>query len=302
MTELVSISDCQIPHRDDDGHKGTFGRVLIVAGGDGMSGAACLAGKAALRGGAGLVTVMVPKCIQAIVAGYEPGYMTVGYEVAVASLEDAILGISGQAAECLKAQAAGQDVVAVGPGLGTDSEAEQLVKVALQELPCPVVLDADALNVCAKNDLFSETSALSESVADRIVTPHPGEFARLTGLTVAEVQADRAGLAESFARQHGLIVVLKGPETVATDGERTFVNKTGNSGLATGGSGDVLTGLLSAVVALELPVFDAACIAVWLHGAAGDSAAEAFSSEAMIASDLPQHFGRAWRSLRSTVR
>lgn len=297
MTEFVSIADCQIPDRNDDGHKGTFGRVLVVAGSDGMSGAACLAGKAALRGGSGLVTLIVPKCIQSIVAGYEPGYMTVGYDVQAASLEDAIFGISGQSVECLKVQAARQDVVAIGPGLGTGSDAVQLVKAALCELPCPVVLDADALNVCAAGRLLSEMSPGGRA-AGRVLTPHPGEFARLTGMTVAEVQADRVGHARSFAKQHGVTVVLKGPETCVTDGDRVYLNDTGNSGMATGGSGDVLTGLLAAVVGQGVPVFDAACVAVWLHGAAGDSAAEAFSREAMIASDLPMHFGRAWRRLR----
>lgn len=302
MSETVSIADCQIPERNDDGHKGTFGRVLIVAGSDGMSGAACLAGKAALRGGAGLVTVMVPKCIQAIVAGYEPGYMTVGYDAAAVSLEDAILGNSGQSVEFLKVHAADKCVVAIGPGLDTGADAQQLVKSAVRELPCPVVLDADALNVCAEGGFLSKGLDNDGRAGDRIVTPHPGEFARLLGTTVAEVQANRVEMAQSFAKQFGLIVVLKGPETVVTDGERIYLNDTGNSGMATGGSGDVLSGLLAAIIGQQVSAFDAACVAVWLHGAAGDSAAEAFSRESLIASDLPQHFGRAWRSLRSTVR
>lgn len=299
MSEMISIADCQVPSRDDDGHKGTFGRVLIVAGSDGMSGAACLAGTAALRGGAGLVTVMIPKCIQPIVAGYEPGYMTVGFESKEKSFEDALLGQGDNVSDLLKSLWGNQNAIALGPGLGTSAEAEQLVKCAMQESPCPVILDADALNLCAEKNLLSSLlPPMNDTTPSRVITPHPGEFARLVGTSIADVQADRVSNAEGFAKQHGLIVVLKGPETIVTDGVRVYINDTGNSGMATGGSGDVLTGLLAAVVAQGVPVFDAACVAVWLHGAAGDSAAEAFSREAMIASDLPTHFGRAWRKLR----
>lgn len=301
MSEFVSIADCQIPDRHDDGHKGTFGRALIVAGSDGMSGAACLAGKAALRGGAGLVTVMTPRCIQPIVAGYEPGYMTVGFQSNKKSFEDVPPGQDDSVADLLRSHWANQNVLALGPGLGLSSEAEQLVKCALVESPCPVILDADALNLCANKDLLTMLPTGESSFAQRVVTPHPGEFARLTGRSIADVQADRVASAQAFAKQHKQVVVLKGPQTVVADGARVYVNDTGNSGMATGGSGDVLTGLLAAVIAQGVPVFDAACVAVWLHGVAGDSAAEAFSREAMIASDLPEHFGRAWRKLRSVM-
>lgn len=299
MSESISIADCRIPSRYDDGHKGTFGRVLIVAGSDGMSGAACLAGKAALRGGAGLVTVMVPKCIQPIVAGYEPGYMTVGFESTEKSFEDVMLGQGDDIGDLLKSRWGNQDVIALGPGLGTSTEAEQLVKCAVQESPCSVVFDADALNLCAKQDLLSLSPPMNDKTPSRVITPHPGEFARLSGKSIDDVQANRVSSSAEFAKQHSLIVVLKGPQTVVTDGVQVYINDTGNSGMATGGSGDVLTGLLAAVLAQGVPVFDAACVAVWLHGAAGDSAADAFSREAMIASDLPQHFGRAWRKIRS---
>lgn len=301
MSEIVSIADCQIPARHDDGHKGTFGRALVVAGSDGMSGAACLAGKSALRGGAGLVTVLVPRSIQPIVAGYEPGYMTVGFESAEKSFEDILLGDEDDVADQLKTAWRNQDVVAIGPGLGLSAEAEQLVKCALRQSPCPVILDADALNLCADEDLLAMLPTEESTAVQRVMTPHPGEFARLTGKSIADIQVDRIANAAQFATQHKLVVVLKGPQTVVADGTRVYVNDTGNSGMATGGSGDVLTGLLAAVIAQGVPVFDAACVAVWLHGAAGDSAAEAFSREAMIASDLPQHFGRAWRKLRSMM-
>ncbi|MEP3479390.1 MAG: NAD(P)H-hydrate dehydratase [Fuerstiella sp.] len=299
MSENVSIADCQIPERHHDGHKGTFGRALIVAGSDGMSGAACLAGKATLRGGAGLVTVMVPKCVQAIVAGYEPGYMTVGFEATERSFEDVLLGEDGDVADLLKRHGGNQDVIAIGPGLGTSAEAGQLVKCAVTESPCPVILDADALNLCADENFLATFATDEASELSAVVTPHPGEFARLTGEPIADIQAHRVSSAVQFAKRHHLVVVLKGPQTIVADAGRVYVNETGNSGMATGGSGDVLTGLLAAVIAQGVPLYDAACVAVWLHGAAGDFAAETFSREAMIASDLPQHFGQAWRKLRS---
>ncbi len=300
MCEVISIADCQIPSREDAGHKGTFGRAFIIAGSVGMSGAACLAGKAALRGGAGLVTVMVPQSIQSIVAAYEPSYMTVGFEAADRSFEDLLLGQDDAVASCLKSVWGNQDVVAIGPGLGQSLEAKQLVQCALLESPCPVILDADALSLCADQELLAEQPATDSVSVSRIVTPHPGEFAKMTGQSIADIQADRTRSAQQFAKQHQLVVVLKGAQTVVADESRVYVNDTGNSGLATGGSGDVLTGLLAAMMAQGVPAFDAACVAVWLHGTAGDFAAEASSREAMIASDLPRYFGDAWRKLRVT--
>ena len=299
MCEVISIADCQIPSREDAGHKGTFGRAFIIAGSVGMSGAACLAGKAALRGGAGLVTVMVPQSIQSIVAAYEPSYMTVGFEAADRSFEDLLLGQDDAVASCLKSVWGNQNAIAIGPGLDTSGEAVQLVKCVVKESPCPVILDADALNICADEDLLATFPADGGPTFSGVATPHPGEFARLTGQSIADIQAHRVSSAVQFAKQHKLVVVLKGPQTVVADAGRVYVNETGNSGMATGGSGDVLTGLLAALIAQGSPLYDAACVAVWLHGAAGDFAAETFSREAMIASDLSQYFGHAWRKLRA---
>lgn len=279
----------ELPDRPADGHKGTFGRVLIVAGSRGMSGAAALAGTAALRGGAGLVSVALPQSVQTSVASLEPGYMTIGLN------ETAAGGVAESAFRELSPHLTGKDAVAIGPGLGSTSEVRGLARRLFVELTSPLVIDADGLNVLA-NDFRSGTITHS-SPAPRILTPHPGEFARLRGSSIADVERDREKAAREFATEHGVVVVLKGPGTVVTDGDRLAVNATGNSGLGTGGSGDVLSGLLAAVVARGGDAFEAARLAVWLHGLAGDLAAEDLSEPGLIAFDLPRYFGAAWKDL-----
>lgn len=273
-----------VPHRRDDGHKGDYGHALIVAGQVGMSGAACLAGKAALRGGAGLVTVATPISIQPTIAAYEPSYLTLG-------LPETHGAIGFGALETIHRALHVATAVAIGPGLGTAEPARQIVRALYRSLPIPMIIDADGLNVLAASgdDLTRDPGA-----GARIMTPHPGEFARLTGETTATIQAAREKFANEFARRHGLTVVLKGKETVVTDGYRMAINTTGNSGMATGGTGDVLTGLLTALVAQKLPSFEAAQLAVWLHGRAGDIAAEKHSQPGLIASDLLDYLGSAW--------
>lgn len=278
--------------RPADGHKGTFGRVLIVAGSRGMSGAAALAGIAALRGGAGLVSVAVPESILTAVSAAEPAYMTI-------PLREAAAGhVTETAFNQIQPHLVGKNAVAAGPGLGTSSQVRGLVRRLFHDVTSTLVLDADALNVLA--DDFRAGTALRTGAAQssvRILTPHPGEFARLCGISVIEVENDRETLARQFAARHAVTVVLKGPGTIVTDGVRLSVNATGNSGMATGGSGDVLTGLLTAVLAQGEDAFEAARLAVWLHGRAGDLAAETHSQPGLIASDLPDFLGAAWRDL-----
>lgn len=277
-----------LPPRPADGHKGTFGRVLIVAGSRGMSGAACLAGSAALRGGAGLVTVATPESVQPIVAGYEPSYLTVGVA------EDDAGRISQAALSALSDLVARQDAAAIGPGLGQSVELADAVATLYQTAAIPLVVDADALNALA-----GRRAALprAPSLGPRILTPHPGEFARLTGLDAATVQARRVELAADFAAQHQVVVLLKGAGTVITDGRRLAINPTGNSGMATGGTGDVLTGLLVALLGQGLEAFAAARLGAFLHGLAGDLAAADLSQPGLIASDLPRYLAAAWKSL-----
>ena len=280
----IDIPPLVLPDRPADAHKGTFGSALIVAGSRGMSGAAALAGLGALRGGAGLVYVALPEGIVASVAGVEPSYLTIPLP------EDRDGRFSDAALPALIDRSAGMDAVAIGPGCGQSDGVRRIVVDLYARIECPLVVDADALNLMARNP-----ASLPRHAGSRILTPHPGEFARLTGNDTQTVQAERQSLAERFAAENGVIVVLKGRETVITDGEATFVNPTGNSGMATGGSGDVLTGVIAALLAQGLPALEAARTGGYLHGLAGDLAAAHFSEPGLMASDLPRYLGRAWK-------
>ncbi len=249
-----------------------------------MSGAAALAGLGALRGGAGLVYVACPESIASTVAVIEPSYLTIDLP------EDHAGRITLEALDLLQPHLASVDCVALGPGLGQSASLGQLVATILATTEKPCLLDADALNLIA-----GCLDWLKGNRGPRILTPHPGEFARLTGRTTAAVQADRESLALEFAKQHNVVLVLKGAGSVITDGEQITINPTGNPGMATGGTGDVLTGLIAALVAQGMVPFDAAQLGCHLHGLAGDLAAEEWGQPGLIASDLPRHLGKAWR-------
>jgi ADP-dependent NAD(P)H-hydrate dehydratase len=286
IERITTLPD--LPPRSNAAHKGTFGKAMVVAGSRGMSGAACLAGQAALRGGAGLVAVAAPAGILPIIAGYEPSYLTVPLQedvdgrIALSALSDVI--------ERLNDATAG----AIGPGLGRSADLDELVHSVYRTVEKPLVVDADGLNA-----LVARPDVLTAGIAagPRILTPHPGEFARLSGLTTAAVQASREEAAAEFAARAGAIVVLKGAGTVITDGDRIAINPTGNSGLATGGTGDVLTGVIAALLAQGLEPFAAAQFGAYLHGLAGDLAAAERSQPGLIASDLPRYLAAAWRRL-----
>ena len=256
--------------------------MLIVGGCRGMSGAACLAGVAALRGGAGLVRVAVPEAIQAVVAGYEPSYLTAGL------VEDKDGRISGEARSQIVELVEGNDVVALGPGLGLSPGLVALVSWLYANTKKPMVVDADGLNALAR---LPET--LAQAGGARVLTPHPGEFGRLSGLDAKAIHQRRTGVALEFAKRHSVVLVLKGHGSVVTDGQRLWVNPTGNPGMATGGTGDVLTGLVAAFLAQGLAPFQAAQLAVYVHGLAGDLAEEQFGERALIASDLLGYLARA---------
>lgn len=255
-----------LPARPRDGHKGTFGTVLVVAGQPGMAGAAILAATAALRGGAGLVQAMVPRALQPVLA------------VAVPCATSRV----ANAANARRA-AAEADAVVVGPGLGTGPACGRVLAAVLAAARRPVVVDADALNLLAPLPPRGGVRAK----APLVLTPHPGEAARLLSVATAEVQRDRAAALRELCRRSGAVVVLKGAGTLVGDGARWFQNRTGNPGLGTGGSGDVLAGLLGALLAQGLAPFDAACLAVHVHGAAGDRVARRIGERGLIASDLP---------------
>ncbi len=285
MSTLIRISDVpQLPSRAVDSHKGSYGRVVITGGSVGMSGAISLAGLGALRGGAGLVYLACPMSIWSAVAAIEPSYLTVPLPEDVNG-RLAIPSIPEILTACQNA-----DAVAIGPGLGQSDDLREVVSHIVRHVDMPCVVDADALNL-----LVDRLEILASTPAARVLTPHPGEFARLTGLTTAAVQANRESLAIEFAQRHRVVLVLKGAGTIVTDGLRVFINRTGNPGMATGGTGDVLTGLITALIAQGAGPFDAACLGCHLHGLAGDIAAEELSPPGLIASDLPKYLPRAWK-------
>jgi hydroxyethylthiazole kinase-like uncharacterized protein yjeF len=271
-----------------DSHKGDFGRVSVVAGSRGKTGAAFLAAMAALRSGAGLVTVATPSSCVPIVASMAPEFMT----------EALSEGSDGTVAESAIEQILDMrhDVVACGPGLGRTPGVAALVRQILERTDAPLVLDADALMV------LGERPEILSGRDDRhvIITPHPGEMARLAGTTVEDVQAHRLEISAEFAARHSVFVVLKGHRTIiATPDGKLFVNPTGGAGLATGGTGDVLTGIIAAWLAQLLDAEAACRLGVFLHGAAGDLAEADEGQVAMTATSVLGNLGAALRQLLS---
>jgi len=270
--------------RDPDTHKGDYGRVLIVAGSPGKTGAAHLAAMGALRSGAGLVTIATTASAAPVVAAMAPEYMT----LALAE-RDGALDAERALEQILALQA---DVIAVGPGLGTDAAQEAIVFGLIARSGVPLVLDADALNICAR----AADRLRGRDGLEIAITPHPGEMARLLDVSTEEVQQNRVEVARKFATSHNVYVVLKGHRTlVAAPDGRVAINRTGNPGMATGGTGDVLTGVVAAWMAQLLDP-EAACRAgVYLHGRAGDLASAALGQPALTAGDVVRHLGQAWQ-------
>lgn len=271
--------------RAADAHKGDFGRITVVAGSLGKTGAAHLAALAALRSGAGLVTVATPGSCVPVLAATAPEFMTEPIS------EEAGTIAAGAIEEVLRMR---HDVIACGPGLGRTAGAREFVTALLDRASVPLVLDADALTALA-----DDPGRLSgREDRDVIITPHPGEMARLVNSTIEEVQANRLTVATDFATSHHVYVVLKGHRTIiATPTGRAFINPTGNPGMATAGSGDVLTGMIAAWLGQLLDAEAACRLAVFLHGTAGDLAAAEGGEVAMIASDLLTQLGSALKRL-----
>jgi ADP-dependent NAD(P)H-hydrate dehydratase len=280
MERVVEIP--KLPMRRPESNKGDFGRVLIVGGSRNMPGAPALAALAALRSGAGLVTVAVPRSIQQTVVSLVP----CATSIALAEDEDGL--ISEQAAHDLSKLILEQkkfDVVAVGPGLGKAPVGSLIQDLNRNKIPN--VIDADGLNILAGTDWHGQLSGPC------VITPHPGELARLLGLTVSEIQSNReyqAQHAVSLMRKNSgtkaAVALLKGIGTVVTDGEQIYINTTGNPGMATGGSGDILTGIIAALIGQKLSPFQAAVLGAYIHGRAGDLAAKQLGEISLIASDL----------------
>jgi len=276
--------------RDAHANKGNVGKVLIVAGSLGKSGAACLAGEAALRAGCGLVTIATPESSQPIVAS------RVIAECMTESLAETSAGtVSREAADRVLELASERDVIAIGPGLGSAHQSTRtLVRAVTMKRQRPMVIDADALNSLAP---WAE-NLRGTAEMPMVLTPHPGEMARLVSKSIADVTRDPIHTARSFAVARGVILVLKGsPSVVAAPDGQVYVNSTGNAGMATGGTGDVLTGMIASFIAQKHDdPLNATIAAVYLHGLAGDIAASKLGTRAMIASDITSHLGEAFTS------
>lgn len=259
-----------LPTRDDRAHKGDFGRILLLCGSRGYTGAAALAAMGALRTGAGLVYLAVPESIYAIEAAKL-------LEPIVLPMPDADGMLSSAAITQIAEVLPRMDAVLIGPGLGQSDETRQVVFWLLQNYSGPVIVDADGINV-----LHSHTDVLRGRNGVTVLTPHSGEFARIGG----SVSSAREQAAAELAKELGAIIVLKGHRTVITDGCSGYINTTGNPGMAVGGSGDILAGMITALIGQGIAPMEAAACAVWAHGAAGDICAREIGQYGMLPSDM----------------
>lgn len=282
-----------IAPRPVESNKGSYGHVLVVGGSFGKAGSVAMAGMSALRVGAGLSTVATAKSTLATVAGFHPEVMT-------EPLPETNAGtISADAEEKIEKLAKGKSVLAIGPGISREEETSALVRALVAKNHLPMVIDADGLN--AFEDRAEELNGRGRTI---VITPHPGEMARLVGSSIADVQADRLGTARRFARQHELIVVLKGHRTlvVKPDGD-AWVNVTGNPGMATGGTGDILTGMVAGMIAQNpKDAFMATLAAVHLHGLAGDVIRETVGEHSLVATDLLRGLPEAFRRTQNAAK
>lgn len=259
--------------RDDFGHKGDFGKIAIIGGSMGMTGSSYLASNAALKAGAGLVYNIVPREIFDI--------MSIKFIEPIAKTFDDL--------EEMEKFLEGIDAVAMGPGMGLGAYGKKVFERTIKAEK-NLLIDADGLNILSKNlNLLEERKDFTT-----ILTPHEGEFARLTGLSLEKIKNNRKAVAEEFAKTYKVILVLKGHETIVTDGERTYTNRTGNSGMATGGSGDVLTGIISALMK-NYNLFDAARLGVYIHGLSGDIYARKNSKTSLRARDLIENLDNVFK-------
>ena len=307
---LITFKDITqlIAPRPRDSNKGMYGHVLVIGGSVGKAGAAAMAGFSALRAGAGLVTVGTARSVLPTVAGFHPELMTEPLD----ETSDGTIAL--KSLQIIERVAEKKTVLAIGPGISRNEETAELVRGLVSEFTAPIVLDADGLNAFEgrAKDLnrrdrrdHAESAANGVSGADTngtlVLTPHPGEMSRLTGLSVKAVQRDRVEVARKFAQEHGLILVLKGDRTiVANETGEAWVNPTGNPGMATGGTGDILTGIIAGMLAQNPQhAFESVMAAVYLHGLAGDIACERVGEHSLVATDLVKALPEAFRRVRA---
>ncbi len=280
-----------LARREREGNKGSYGHVLVIGGSLGKAGAAAMAGFAALRAGAGLSTIATPRSALATVAAYHPEVMT----VPLAETEDGTISLAALESKSMDSLLE-RKTLAIGPGISRNSETAGFVRAIVMRRDHAVVVDADALNAFeGMADILDGRGRIA------VITPHPGEMARLTGLSIAEIQANRLEVARNFAREHELIVVLKGHRTLiaAPDGT-VWVNPTGNPGMATGGTGDILTGIVAGMIAQHPEhALEATALAVYLHGLAGDLACQSVGESSLVATDLVRFLPEAFALARN---
>ena len=274
-----------LPRHSDDAHKGDRGRVLIIGGSVGLTGAMCMASNAALRAGAGLITAAVPDSLNHI-------FETKLTEVMTLPLKDNNGEISVECAKDVLKFALKCDAVAIGPGLGVSEGGRSVLDLLLCEYSKKLIIDADALNILSK-----DVSAFGKSSADILLTPHVGEMSRLCGKSSEEISRNRESVALDFAKKHNVSVLLKGKDTVITDGNEIFVNPTGNNGMAKGGSGDVLTGVCVSLAAQGVSAFKSGVLGAYIHGAAGDLAKDKFTEYAITPCDIINNLADAFKKI-----
>ena len=277
-----------LPTRPDDANKGTMGTLLNISGSYSMAGACILSSLSALRSGVGLQKIALPQSIYPTVA-------TNVYEAVFLPLKDSNSGtVDSSSLDFLLDNAKRADSVLLGCGLGLSDDTISFVRDFVGACTVPLLIDADGINALSMN-----IDVLKKSKADVVLTPHPKEMSRLCSLSVEEIQADRAGIASSFAKEYNAVVVLKGKDTVVTDGERVYVNPTGNSGMAKGGSGDVLSGIIASLMAQGVKNFEAACVGVYIHGLAGDLASAKLTKTAMLPRDIIEYLPHAFQAVEN---
>ena len=262
----------RMPRRTDESNKGTYGRLLCVCGSLGMCGAAYLAAKAAYRSGAGLVEILTVK------ENLIP--LQTSLPEAVISVYDSV----NPDLDAVTSAAERADAIVIGCGLGRKDTSRKVLGAVLRSTEKPCVIDADALNI------FSANPTLKKYLNGRIITPHPAEFSRLTGYAIEDILRDAEKMSYEFARKYGTVCLIKRHETAVSDGKDVYVNKSGNSGMATAGSGDVLSGIIGGILAQnkngELSLFEATCLGTYIHGKGGDIAAKALGEYSLMASDI----------------
>ncbi|XZE54889.1 NAD(P)H-hydrate dehydratase [Planctomycetaceae bacterium SH139] len=285
MTVPHPAPPLHLPRRDSAAHKGDFGRVLVVGGSRGMAGSIAMTATSALRAGAGLVTAAIPdRCLETV-AVFNPCVMT-------RPLADDPAGqFAAKAGEQLAEISSQPDAIAVGPGMGTAGGGRAVLQWVLTQ-QVPRVIDADGLNTLAAEPAWPQRLSQSQQASQPqrysgpiVLTPHPGEWQRLSGSSAADRTAQQAS-ARRLAAKSGAIILLKGAGTYVTDGQREYLNRTGNPGMASGGSGDCLTGIIATLLAQRLAAWDATILAAWIHGLAGDLAASEIGMAGMTALDL----------------